>query len=67
MSASDNRRRNFQGNVEDDEGGSYYVLDSEDRKIAGPFGTASYTMTVLGRLEGDGYREPLKPTYKPGE
>lgn len=47
-----NRRLNFDGNVEDEAGGSFYV-ESDGRRIAGPFGAASYAQTVRERLEDE--------------
>jgi len=51
MSARANMRLNFEGNVEDEQGGSYYVVDEEGNRTHGPFGSAPYALTVRERAE----------------
>lgn len=53
MSTRSIRRRNFDGNFEDDDGGSYYVTTIEGEKVAGPFGTAAYAVRVRERVEDE--------------
>lgn len=48
-----NMRLNFDGNFEDEAGGSFYVVDDEDERVAGPFGAASYAQTVRDRMDGE--------------
>lgn len=57
-----NRRLNFDGNFEDEAGGSFYI-ESEGRRIAGPFGAASYAQTVRDRMR-DEWPDP-KIDYEP--
>lgn len=49
-----NKRLNFEGNVADEAGGSFYVVDDDGERVAGPFGAASYAQTVRDRID-----EPL--------
>lgn len=56
MSAVANTRYNFSGNTVDEIGGSYYVV-TDDRRLAGPFASGPYALTVRDRL-ADEWNEP---------
>lgn len=45
-----NKRYNFDGNTEDEHGGSYYVEDDGGERVAGPFASGPYATTVRERM-----------------
>lgn len=64
MSARANKRFNFDGNVKDELGGSYYVVDADGNEVLGPFATGSYAVTCRNRYE-DQWPLPLEIEYRP--
>lgn len=47
-----NLRYNFDGNVEDEHGGSF-VVESDGQAVAGPFASAPYAITVTERMDNE--------------